>query len=125
MRPTALGLLALLPLAAGCAALATTPSPSAVSLTESQLDVRMSNGTTCIGTPSQAGALTWSGALANCPQGFAYTVEIDPRSNILREAVRIVLEAVELDDLISPVAQVSVTDPDGRVYGFALPRPVN
>lgn len=107
---------------AALAACATGPAtPTDVSLDRSLLTVAMSDASTCRGpAPAQGAETGWSGTLTGCPWPYAYTVEIDPRTNPLR----FVLEEVFGDSIIAPVATVTITDATGRARTFQSPEPV-
>ncbi len=108
----------------GCAALNPSPTPRDIRLSQGALEVRMSDATRCSATAPQMGVNIWEGALDGCPAGYRYQVEIDPRSNILRRVVELVVKAVAPDAELPPVASVTITDPEGRIYEFVSPRPV-
>jgi hypothetical protein len=85
----------------------------------------MSDGTTCTATAPEADVTLWQGALEGCPDdGFGYVVEIDPRSNILRRVVELVVKSVAPEAELPPVASVTITDARGQTYEFVSPRPV-
>ena len=103
-----------------CALSHANPNPTDIRLSRGDLEVRMSDGTTCTATPPEGDVTLWQGALEGCPDGFGYVVEIDPRSNILRRVVELVAPEAELP----PVASVTITDARGQTYEFVSPRPV-
>jgi hypothetical protein len=118
--PLTLGALAALTALAACD---TGPArPDRVDLDRSLLRVAMTDGSTCLGpAPGGGGVEAWSGRLQDCPWPYAYTVEIDPRSNPVRYVLEEVLGAVGADDLLSPIATVTITGPEGRQTVFATP----
>jgi hypothetical protein len=96
-------------------------TPSRVTLDRSLLSVAMSDGSTCLGpAPAQGAETGWSGRLAECRWGYAYAVEIDPRTN----PVRFVLEEIFGDRIIGPIATVTITDATGRTRVFQTPERV-
>ena len=107
-----------------CALSQVNPNPTDIRLSHGDLEVRMSDGTTCTATAPEADVTLWQGALEGCPDGFGYVVEIDPRSNILRRVVELVVKSVAPEAKLPPVASVTITDARGQTYEFVSPRPV-
>jgi hypothetical protein len=107
-----------------CALSQANPNPTDIRLSRADLEVRMSDGTTCTATAPEADVTLWQGALEGCPDGFGYVVEIDPRSNILRRVVELVVKSVAPEAELPPVASVTITDTRGQTYEFVSPRPV-
>lgn len=122
--PVAPILAALILTLSACAALNTLPAPRDIRLSQGALEVRMSDATQCTATAPQTGVSIWEGTLDGCPAGYRYLVEIDPRSNILRRVVELVVKAVAPDAELPPIASVTITDPNGQIYEFVSPRPV-
>ncbi|QBY01054.1 hypothetical protein E2K80_10220 [Rhodophyticola sp. CCM32] len=97
--------------------------PLSVALTETNITVPMSNGTTCRDTASPGAGNQWSGNLQGCPTPYAYTVEIDPGTNPVRYILQEIFTALGNPDVIAPVARVTITDDTGRTRVFASPQP--
>jgi hypothetical protein len=114
----------LLPVVAGLALSACAMAPAALrpisaQLTPEVLVVRMSDGRLCRGArPAEGG---WRGPLNGCPDGWRYAVDLDERTNIARALVEAVLTALTLEGALSPLAEVTVTGPDGRTTAFVSP----
>jgi len=93
--------------------------PRQVALDANLLTVRMSDGSTCLGpAPSTGAEAGWSGRLQDCPWDYAYTVEIDEGTNPIR---LILTEVFGEFGLLSPVADVTITDATGRDRVFQTP----
>jgi len=98
------------------------PRPDSVELDRDLLTVRFSNAETCLGPAPAEGAETgWSGTLQSCAYPHAYTVDIDPRANPIRLILQEVFGALGGEDILTPIATVSITDPSGRVRQFETP----
>lgn len=116
----------ILPTAAALALAACTigpPRPLSVSLTDTTITVPMSNGTTCTDTAPPGAATGWTGRLQGCPTAYAYTVEIDDRTNPVRYVLEEIFTALGGPDVIAPLATVTITDGTGRTRTFASPPP--
>ncbi|MBO6603600.1 hypothetical protein [Rhodophyticola sp.] len=100
------------------------PRPLSVSLTDTTITVPMSNGTTCTDTAPPGAAAGWSGRLQGCPTAYAYTVEIDDRTNPVRYVLEEIFTALGGPDVIAPLATVTITDGTGRTRTFASPPPL-
>lgn len=103
------------------AACATGPAqPARATLSPSMLEVRMTDGRFCEGPAPALGAEDgWSGTFTGCPWAYDYTIDIDPGTNPIRFVVEAV--AVALGAEISPVADIRITDTEGRQYRFVSP----
>lgn len=112
----------LLPLAglalAGC--VGTPPSPQGVDVSESGIEVAMSDRSTCIGTAPNPG-VSWSGVLSGCNSPYPYRVIFDTRTNPLREGLEAVVGAIGID--LAPVATVEIDGPAGNTWTFTSPPP--
>jgi hypothetical protein len=123
--PDAFVMLAVVAVLTGCAVSA--PSPVAVSLDRSALEVRLSNGETCTGpvalvpTPQGRTTVSGSGTLQGCSAALGYTVTGETASNPIRIVLEEVFAAIGLPDAIAPRAEVEITAPDGRRWTFASP----
>jgi hypothetical protein len=95
--------------------------PVSARLSAEGLSVRLANGTTCRGGRPPPGAPRWQGALAGCPEGWSYFVELDRRSNPARLIVETVLTALTIEDALAPFATVTVVDAAGQATVFASP----
>jgi opacity protein-like surface antigen len=104
---------------AGCAASA--PRPVEVTLDRTLLEVRLSNGQTCLGPAPDAVDAGWSGTLQGCAVAWPYTVDIDTRTNPVRFVLQEIFTAIGLADALAPVATVTLTDDAGRLRRFASP----
>jgi hypothetical protein len=118
-------MLVLVLLLTGCA---TSPSrPVEVSLDRTSLQVRMSNGETCIGpvraVPAGPNRTTVSGdgRLQGCSAAYGYRVTGDTATNPVRFVLEEVFTAIGLPNVIAPAAEVEITAPDGRSWRFASP----
>lgn len=110
------GLVAVL---AGCAALG-APQPATARLSSDRLTVTLTDGTICR-VPWAAGF----GRMDRCGPGLDWRVEVDPNPNPLRQAFEGLTGALGLDGIVVPLAEVTLTDPQGRVFIFASPPPVD
>lgn len=110
--------LALLLLLAGCAGFSAAPVPQAARLSADVLTVTLSDATVC--------RVQWqaAGRLENCGPGFDYTVALDQNPNILRKWVQELVLALNAKGVVPPLAEVVITDAQGRAYRFASPPPV-
>ncbi len=102
---------------------ATPPRPVEVSLSQTLLEVRLSNGQTCTGPAPAAAAAGWSGTLEGCAVALPYEVTIDPGTNPVRFVLQEIFTAIGLTDAIAPIATVTITDATGRTRTFASPPP--
>ncbi|NBX41947.1 MAG: hypothetical protein EBR13_00430 [Rhodobacteraceae bacterium] len=107
-----------------CALPQANPNPTDIRLSRGDLEVRMSDGTTCTATALERDVTLWQGALEGCRDGFGYVVEIDQRSNVLRRVFELVVKSVAPEAELPPVASVTITDARGQIYEFLSPRPV-
>ncbi len=114
---------ALLPAAALAACASAAPQPAQVSLTDTLLTVRMSNGTICQGPAPAEGLTSWSGQLQDCPTPFAYSVEIDPGTNPTRFILEELLTSLGGEALFAPFATVEITSDTGVTRTFVSPPP--
>ena len=97
------------------------PRPAQVSLSETNLTVRMGNGEICEG-PRPAGATGgWSGRLQGCSAAYDYNIEMDPGTNPLRMVFDEIRGAVGLQGTSVPVAMITISDGSGRDYIYATP----
>jgi hypothetical protein len=123
--PDAFVMLGVVAVLTGCALSA--PSPVAVSLDRSALEVRLANGETCTGpvsvvpTPQGRTTVSGSGPLTGCSATLGYTVTGETGSNPVRIVLEEVFAALGLPDAIAPRAEVEITAPDGRRWTFASP----
>ena len=112
----------LLPLAllAACAAPAPGPAPQSVRLTETELTLRLTDGTQCTTRWDRAP----KGRMPTCGPGFAYAVTLsDRRPNLLRQLFEGVDLALGGGMGLEPMAKVTVTDSTGRDHVFTSPDP--
>ena len=110
--------LALLLVLAGCAGFPGPPVPQAARLSSDVLTVTLSDATVCRAHWQAAGRLE------NCGPGFDYTVAVDQNPNILRKWVQELTLALNAKGVVPPLAEVVITDAQGRAYRFASPPPV-
>ncbi len=92
--------------------------PEAVRLSSDLVSVSFPSGISCRGAWSPDAPRA---DLAGCPPGWSATVIPDSRSNILRDALGAVLQALSFDGALAPIASVVVTGPDGRSTVFVSP----
>lgn len=114
-------LLFLLPAAmlAGCVAAA--PRPLSVTLTDTEITVPMSDGSTCFGQAPEGSGTTWAGTLTGCATPYRYSVEFEPGTNPVRFVLEEVFGAIGLEGALAPLATVTIVDADGVVRTFASP----
>lgn len=98
-----------------------SPDPVSARLSAKGVSVRLADGTTCRGGPPPAGARRWQGALAGCPEGWVYFVELDERTNPARFLVESVLTALTLEDALAPVATLTVVNAANEATVFVSP----
>jgi hypothetical protein len=117
---------AVVALLTGCAV--SPPRPVEVSLDRTSLEVRLSNGETCVGpvsaTRSGSGggaAVSGAGQLGGCSVALGYRVTADTGLNPVRLVLEEVFAAIGLPDAIAPAADVEITAPDGRRWLFPSP----
>ena len=110
--------LAVLLLLAGCAGFSAAPVPQAARLSADVLTVTLSDATVCRAQWQAAGRLE------NCGPGFDYTVALDQNPNILRKWVQELALVLNAKGVVPPLAEVVITDAQGRAWRFASPPPV-
>ena len=105
-------------LLAGCAGIVGAPTPQAARLSADVLTVTLSDATVC--------RVKWqaAGRLENCGPGFDYTVAVDQNPNILRKWVQELALVLNAKGVVPPLAEVVITDAQGRAWRFASPPPV-
>ncbi|HSF65444.1 MAG TPA: hypothetical protein VLA78_13720 [Paracoccaceae bacterium] len=112
---------ALIPLLllAACAALP-SPQPQAARLSADTLTVTLTDGTAC-----RADWRAGAGRLADCGPGYDWQVEEVRDPNLLRQLAEGVLGALAAEGALAPMAAVTLTDAQGRVFRFASPPPAD
>ncbi len=102
-----------------CAAAPGQPVPQDVRLTDTDLVLRLSDGTQC--------RTTWAGApqgrLDGCGPGYGYAVTVAEDPNLLRQLVEGLVLALGGAGLLAPMAEVVITDPAGIDHVFTSPPP--
>jgi hypothetical protein len=107
-------------LLAACTAPVGNPVPQEVRLTGTELALRLTDGTLCR-ADWQA---TPVGRLGACGPGYGYAVRVDDNPNLLRQIVEGLVLALGAKDVLSPVAEVVITDPAGIDHVFVSPSEV-
>ena len=104
-------------LLAGCVSAGQPPVPQAARLSADVLTVTLSDATVC--------RTNWqpAGRLDGCGPDFDYTVTVDQNPNILRKWVQELVLALNAKGVVPPLAEVVITDAQGRSYRFASPPP--
>ena len=121
LRPV-LALSAALTLSA-CASFGTAPRPAEVQLTKDQLVVSLTDASRC--TMARPEGAAWEGTLEGCAIAWPYAVQLDPRSNILRQLIDAIFERSETVRL-NAFGTVTITDPaTGEVFRFVSPPPAS
>ena len=97
------------------------PRPAQVTLSETNLSVRLANGETCQG-PRPAGMTGgWSGTLQGCSAAYDYMIAMEPGTNPLRMVFDEIRGAVGLQGTSVPLATITISDGGGRDYVYATP----
>ncbi len=107
-------------LLAACAAVAATPAPREVRLSDEALTIQLSDGTTCRLKNWQARP---EGRFESCGGGIGYAIAVEAKPNPLRRVLEEVNGAVA-GNLLAPMAQITLTDAAGRVHDFTSPAPL-
>ena len=118
------GLLGVLALGvAGCTGFDGTPRPAEVSLTQDRLVVTLTDASRC--EMARPEGVVWSGRLEGCALDWPYDVELDARSNILRQIVEAIFTPANGLVTLNALGTVTVTDPvGGTEYVFVSPPPI-
>jgi hypothetical protein len=106
-------------LLSACAALPGTPVPQEVRLSETEMVLRLSDGTRCVADWQAAPV----GRLEACGPGYGYAVTVADRPNFLRQLADGLVLAAGLQGVLAPVAEVVITDPAGIDHVFRSPPP--
>lgn len=109
---------------AAIAACAVTPTvPQSASLTRDTVRIDFGNGYICTGSKAEALQTDagWQGQLQGCPQSYDYQVILLPGTNPVRYILVEGAKALGNENLFAPLAQVQVTQPNGRVIEFVSP----
>ncbi len=113
--------LLLLCLPLGLAACATGPAqPLGVDVSDTGIEVAMSNRQTCTG-PAPAPGTSWSGTLQGCDSAYPYRVTVAGNQG-LRGALVEVFGAIGVQ--IAPLATVEIDGPAGNTWTYRSPPPV-
>lgn len=107
---------------AGCAMPVGNPTPQAARLSSEVLTLTLSDGTVCRANWVAEGG---SGRLEPCGPGYGYVVTLVANPNILRQLMAGVAGELGSDGLLSPMAEVVITDPAGIDTVFVSPAPVD
>ena len=104
-------------LLAACAVTDTAPVPKSVRLTDTEMALRLSDGTLC--------RADWAavpvGRLESCGPGYGYAVTVEDRPNILRQLAEGIMLALGARGVLVPMAEVVITDPAGIDHVFVSP----
>jgi hypothetical protein len=93
-----------------------TPRPEAARLGADQLQLVMSDASTC-NAPIGAGRMPMCGA------GLTYSVELVENPNLLRQFMEGAFGVLGAQGVLAPMAVVTVSDDAGREYRFVSPPP--
>lgn len=99
---------------AGCVALPVAPVPQEARLSDQELVLVLSDGTSCRADWRAGGG---TGRFEDCGPGFSYAVEVMQNPNPLRQVV----QALVGEGALAPMARVVITDASGRTHVFASP----
>ncbi len=102
---------------AACAAPVGNPVPKEVRLTGTELALRLTDGTLCRADWQAAPV----GRLEGCGPGYGYAVTVEDNPNLLRQIVQGLVLALGGKDVLSPLAEVVITDPAGIDTVFVSP----
>ena len=112
---------------AGCASLSDPPEPVSARLSSQALTVETSGGQLCRIPRAEAafdGPGGWGGPVQGCA-GVARVEVVPERPAPLAQVAAALFAALTLEDLISPPAEVRVLGPEGRLFLFVSPPPVD
>ena len=105
---------------AGCAGFDMSPRPAEVSLTQDRLVVTLTDASRCEMARPEGAA--WSGQLQGCSLNWPYTVELDARTNILRQLVEALFQPANGLVTLNALGTVTIVDPsDGTEFVFVSP----
>ena len=99
-------------------------TPVDVALSNSRLNVAMSDGSNCTaGWHAEAGVAR--GELAGCPHALAFVIESTADRNILRQGFEKVYKFIGVYDQAVGFGTVIITDANGASYRFNSPKEIN
>ena len=101
------------------------PRPADVTLSQTHLTVRMSNGERCIGPRPAGEAGGWSGRFTDCSARYDYNVAIQPGANPVRMVFSEALTALGLQSALVPAADVTISDGSGRTWRYVTPERID
>lgn len=113
-----IGILAL----GGCVGLQPVPVPQAARLSAEVLTLSLSDGTVCRANWAAAGG---AGRFESCGPGFGYAVNVVENPNLLRQLFTGLTAALGADGAVPPMAEVVITDANGRDHVFVSPPPTD
>ena len=108
-------------LLAGCSAPAPAVGPLSAELSETELSLVLTDGTTCRADWRQSP----NGRFDACGPGFGYAVTEVANPNLLRKFWVEAATALGAAGAVPPMAEVVITDASGRDHLFVSPVPFN
>lgn len=93
------------------------PVPVAARLGQQTLQVELSTGSVC--SAILTGDAPWRGDMAAC--GLGYAVVPTAQGNPIRLAFDAMIAALQAGALVAPMADITLTDAQGRTFAFASP----
>jgi hypothetical protein len=106
---------------AGCVGAGQPPVPQAARLSAEVLTLTLADGTVC--------RVNWTtapvGRLEPCGPGFGYAVNVVENPNLLRQLFTGLTSALGADGAVPPMAEVVITDANGRDHVFVSPPPAD
>jgi hypothetical protein len=113
-----IGLMAL----GGCAMMQASPVPQTARLSAEMLTLVLSDGTICKAPWAATGG---AGRFQDCGPGFGYAVNVVENPNLLRQLFTGLTQALGAEGAVAPMAEVVITDANGRDHVFVSPPPAD
>jgi len=104
----------------GCAMVQANPAPQTARLSADVLTLVLTDGTICKARWVEAGG---AGRFETCGPGFGYAVDVVENPNLLRQLFTGLTEALGAEGTVAPMAEVVITDANGRDHVFVSPPP--
>ncbi len=95
--------------------------PQAARLSADVLTLTLSDGTVCRANWAASGG---SGRFDDCGVGYGYSVALITPANPLRQIAEGIVNALDAEGVLPPLAEVTITDAAGIDTSFASPVPV-
>lgn len=105
-------------LLSACVAVPGDPVPQEVRLTQATMELRLSDGTRCRADWQAAPV----GRMESCGPGYGYAVTVEENPNLLRQLAEGLMLALGAEGVLSPMAEVVITDPAGIDHVFRQPQ---